>query len=106
MAPEQVRGEQVDPRTDLYALGVMLYELVTGFAPYDHESVTETLRMQLSAPIPKAKEFAPAIPDGLSFLIERLMQKRKEDRPSSASEVVETLKILAAGGSGETRRAS
>lgn len=106
MAPEQVRGEQVDPRTDLYALGVMLYELVTGFAPYDHESVTETLRMQLSAPIPKAKEFAPAIPDGLSFLIERLMQKRKEDRPGSASEVVETLKILAAGGSGDTRRAS
>ncbi len=106
MAPEQVRGEQVDPRTDLYAFGVMLYELVTGFAPYDHESVTETLRMQLNAPVPKAKEFAPAIPEGLSFLIERLMQKRKEDRPSSASEVVETLKILAAGGSGETRRAS
>ncbi|MFN8011173.1 MAG: protein kinase [Holophagaceae bacterium] len=106
MAPEQVRGEQVDPRTDLYAFGVMLYELVTGFAPYDHESVTETLRMQLSAPVPKAKEMAPAIPEGLSFLIERLMQKKKEDRPGSASEVVETLKLLAAGGSGDTRRAS
>jgi serine/threonine-protein kinase len=104
MAPEQVRGEQVDPRTDLYALGVMLYELVTGFPPYDHESVTETLRMQLNAPVPKALDMAPGIPEGLSFLIERLMAKKKEDRPSSAAEVVETLKLLAAGGGGETRR--
>lgn len=105
MAPEQVRGEQVDPRTDLYALGIMLFELTTGFAPYDHESVTETLRMQLSAPIPKAKDMAPGLPDGFSFLVERLMQKKKEDRPASASEVVEVLKLLAAGGTGDTRRA-
>jgi serine/threonine-protein kinase len=106
MAPEQVRGEQVDPRTDLYALGIMLFELTTGFAPYDHESVTETLRMQLSAPIPKAKDMAPGLPEGFSFLVERLMQKKKEDRPASASEVVEILKLLAAGGSSDTRRAS
>ncbi|MBK8726865.1 MAG: protein kinase [Holophagaceae bacterium] len=106
MAPEQVRGEQVDPRTDLYALGIMLFELTTGFAPYDHESVTETLRMQLNAPIPKAKDMSPDLSEGFSFLVERLMQKKKEDRPASASEVVEILKILAAGGSSETRRAS
>jgi serine/threonine-protein kinase len=105
MAPEQVRGEAVDPRTDLYALGIMLFELTTGFAPYDHDSVSETLRMQLHAPIPKAKDMAPALPEGFSFLVERLMQKQKEDRPASAAEVVETLKLLAAGGASDTRRA-
>jgi hypothetical protein len=62
--------------------------------------------MQLHAPIPKAKDMAPSLPEGFSFLVERLMQKQKEDRPASAAEVVETLKLLAAGGASDTRRAS
>ena len=104
MAPEQVKGERVDPRTDLYALGVMLFELSTGFPPFDHASIPELLRMHLSAPVPRAKDLAPDLPDGFSFLLERLMQKRMEDRPSSALEVTETLKVLASGGTSETKR--
>ncbi|MBL0211275.1 MAG: protein kinase [Holophagaceae bacterium] len=104
MSPEQVRGERVDPRTDLYALGVMLFELSTGFPPFEHAVITELLRMHLSTPVPRAKELAPDLPEGFSFLLERLMAKRIEDRPASAMEVVEILKLLAAGGSGETKR--
>lgn len=104
MSPEQVRGERVDPRTDLYALGVMLFELATGFPPFEHAVITELLRMHLSTPVPRAKELAPDLPEGFSFLLERLMAKRIEDRPASAMEVVEILKLLAAGGSGETKR--
>ncbi len=103
MAPEQVKGERVDPRTDLYSLGVMLFELSTGFPPFEHASITELLRMHLSSPVPRAKDLAPDLPEGFSFLVERLMAKRIEDRPGSALEVSETLKLLASG-AGETRR--
>ncbi len=104
MAPEQVRGERVDPRTDLYALGVMLFELSTGFPPFEHAVITELLRMHLSTPVPRAKELSPDLPEGFSYLLERLMSKRIEDRPASALEVAETLKLLASGGAGETKR--
>ncbi len=104
MAPEQVKGERVDPRTDLYALGVMLFELSTGFPPFEHAVITELLRMHLSSPVPKAKDMAPDLPDGFSYLLERLMAKRIEDRPASALEVAEILKILASGNPGETKR--
>ncbi len=103
MAPEQVKGERVDPRTDLYSLGVMLFELSTGFPPFEHPSITELLRMHLSSPVPRAKDMAPDLSEGFSFLVERLMAKRIEDRPGSALEVAETLKLLASG-AGETRR--
>ncbi len=106
MAPEQVKGERVDPRTDLYALGVMLFELSTGFPPFEHAIITELLRMHLSSPVPKAKDMAPDLPDGFSFLLERLMAKRIEDRPASALEVAEILKLLASGNAGETKRVS
>ncbi len=104
MAPEQVRGERVDPRTDLYAFGIMLFELATGHPPFDHPSVTDLLRMQLSAPVPRIRDSAPEVPEGLDFLVERLMAKRTENRPDSAAEVIEILKLVAGGG-GETRRA-
>lgn len=104
MSPEQVKGERVDPRTDLYALGVMLFELSTGFPPFEHAVITELLRMHMSSPVPKAKDLAPDLPEGFSYLLERLMAKRIEDRPGSALEVAETLKLLASGSAGETRR--
>lgn len=102
MAPEQVRGERVDPRTDLYALGAMLYELAAGRPPYDHPDVAELLRMQLQSPVPRVAEAALAVPDGLDPLVARLMAKDKEQRPTSAAEVVEALKLIASGG--DTRR--
>ena len=103
MAPEQVRGERVDPRTDLYALGIMLFELATGRPPYDDVNIGDLLRMQLQAPIPRVRDFLDSVPEGLDYLIERLMAKDTEHRPTSAAEVVETLKLIASGG-GETRR--
>jgi serine/threonine-protein kinase len=103
MAPEQVRGEHADPRTDLYAFGVMLYELCTGAPPYNHDSITELLRMQLQAPVPDVRTALPGLPEDLAVLVERLMAKRMEDRPGSAGEVAEILKLISSG-SGETRR--
>jgi serine/threonine-protein kinase len=100
MAPEQVRGERVDPRTDLYALGVMLYELATGQAPYQAPDITDLLRQHLSAPIPDARGLKADLPPAFGNLLQRLMAKRIEDRPVGAGEVAESLKLIAAGGAG------
>ena len=105
MAPEQVRGDRVDPRTDLYALGVMLFELATGMPPFPGSDVSELLRKQLSAEAPHAKDLDASLPASFSFLLDRLLQKRMDDRPSGAAEVVEVLKAIQAGGeAGDTRR--
>ncbi|RMH43524.1 MAG: serine/threonine protein kinase [Deltaproteobacteria bacterium] len=88
MSPEQSLGETVDARTDVYALGVVLFELVTGRKPFDGDDAFETLRMHREAPVPRLTEVAPgaAFPDGLQAAIDRAMAKRPEDRYASAAE--------------------
>jgi serine/threonine-protein kinase len=103
MAPEQVRGERVDPRTDLYSLGCVLYELATGFPPYDHPNITELMKLHLLAPLPDPGEMNPGLPDDFRHLVRLLMSKAKEERPATATEVVELLKLVASG-AGETRK--
>lgn len=98
MAPEQVRGERVDPRTDLYALGIMLFELATGEAPFQAPGITDLLRQHLNAPIPDPRSHEAELPPAFGSLVQRLMAKRIEDRPASAGEVAESLKLIAAGG--------
>ena len=87
MAPEQAKAENVSPRTDLYALGVMAYELVTGELPYTSPGPVEVLMLHVSGDIPSPKALVPNIPAALDSLIVRLLAKRAEDRPQSAEEV-------------------
>jgi len=94
MAPEQIRGDRVDARTDLYALGIMLFELCSGLAPFDSPRINDLLTLHLEAPVPALAEAPP----DLAALVHRLLAKRPEDRCQSATEVAEILKLLAAGG--------
>ena len=98
MAPEQIRGDRVDARADLYALGVMLFELCSGLPPFDDPRVEDLLNLHLQAAPPSLLETAPELPPDLGALVWRLMAKRPEDRPQSAAEVAEILKLLASGG--------
>ncbi|WP_285574726.1 serine/threonine-protein kinase [Geothrix limicola] len=98
MSPEQILGDAVDARTDLYALGIMLFELCSGLAPYDSPRINDLLRLHLEAPVPSLGEAMPELPFELSALVGRLMAKQRGDRPQSAAEVVEILKLVAAGG--------
>ena len=96
MAPEQVRGEPVDRATDLYSLGVMLFELASGFPPFQTEDLSQLLRMHLEAEPPDVRSLNQGLPEGFSNLLARLLAKQKEDRPASATDVAQALIRLAA----------
>jgi serine/threonine-protein kinase len=100
MAPEQAAGKAVDHRADLYALGVTLFELVTGSVPFRDGDVADQHRR---APVPDARSHAPDVPEALAVLIQQLMAKKPADRPATTAEVVRALEKLlgplgAAGG--------
>jgi hypothetical protein len=91
MAPEQARGRQVDARADVYALAVMLFELLTGRKPYLAESAMGMLVRHMKDPIPSARELNPAVSPALDELIWWGMAKEPGDRPATAAEFVALL---------------
>lgn len=91
MAPEQVMGQTVDGRSDLYSLGVILYELTTGHRPFKGENLTAVFRaITQDNPVPP-HELNPEIPPALSMLILKAMARKPEDRFSSGQEMSELL---------------
>ena len=97
MAPEQARGHNVSARTDLYALGVLAYELVTGELPFTAPGPVEVLMLHVSGPIPSPRAIEPQVPAALDRLITRLLAKQAEDRPESAEAVRTELIEIARG---------
>ncbi len=94
MAPEQIRAEPVSHATDLYALGVIAYELATGTRPHRGKTLLEVMRQQVEAePVPPSKR-AGGISPGLEQLILSLMAKSPKDRPASAEAVRAEIKQL------------
>ena len=91
MAPEQVRGEQVDTRVDVYALGVLLYQLLTAQYPFQSEKTEEIAWMHLTAPVPRASQAAP-VPPALDDVIIKAMEKDREKRYPSVMAFLEALK--------------
>ncbi|HEY3572069.1 MAG TPA: protein kinase [Thermoanaerobaculia bacterium] len=95
MSPEQASGEETDERSDLFSLGVLLYEMLTGRSPFRGSSPTETLRKVLSEIPPRVDAVRPGLPRRLGDLVERLLAKEPADRPGSAAEVARELEALA-----------
>ncbi len=98
MAPEQALGQEVDPRADVYAMGVMGFEMLTGSRPYDHDSKVALLGMHVTAPIPLPSERCPEanLPPEVDALIKKLLAKEASERYQDAKEVLDaTLGALA-----------
>ncbi|MCK6515936.1 serine/threonine protein kinase [Myxococcota bacterium] len=84
-SPEQLRGEEIDHRADLYSLGCTLYFLLTGERPYPNRERKEVLRSHLAAPIPHPSALDPQVPPALESAIMRLLAKSRDDRYPSAA---------------------
>ncbi len=84
MAPEQARGKTVDARTDIYALGVLAYKMLTGVMPFKADNAMDLIVMHLNAPPPAPNKLARDTPAELSRLVVRMMAKDPEERPSLA----------------------
>ena len=88
IAPEQARGEKTDGKTDIYSVGVMMYEMLTGTLPFDGDSAVTVALMQLQAKAKRPREINPDIPEGLEEITMKAMQKDPEDRYHSAVEML------------------
>lgn len=87
MAPEQARGLSISPRSDLYALGVMAFELFTGRVPFQGATPMDVMVAHVGSPPPDPRTFAPELPPELAELVLRLLSKAPEDRPQTVEEV-------------------
>jgi len=87
MPPEQIRGERVDERSDIYAMGVMLFEMIGGRPPFQSESPMTVLMMHLGDPVPDLKELRPDCPADLNAVVDKAMAKAPADRYQSAAEM-------------------
>jgi serine/threonine protein kinase len=88
MSPEQAQGQELDPRSDLYSLGVLFFEMLTGEKPYLGSSAIEVLQQHVNDPVPQ-------LPDGLAqhqALLEGMMAKDRDDRFPSATDLLASLR--------------
>jgi hypothetical protein len=91
MSPEQALGEPATPKSDLYSLGVVLYEALTGELPFTADNPIAVSMKHVTEPLRPPRELDPTIPEGMNALVTKLMAKDPEDRYASADELSDDL---------------
>jgi Leucine-rich repeat (LRR) protein/tRNA A-37 threonylcarbamoyl transferase component Bud32 len=94
MAPEQVRGEPLDGRTDLFALGCLMYRMSVGRSPFLRSEMPATLLAVTSEDAPSPVSINPAVPAALSELVMKLLRKKPAERPATAEVVLDALREI------------
>ncbi len=94
-SPEQAQGKEVDQRSDIYSVGAVLFQMLTGRPPFVHDNVLRILDDHVTTPAPSLREVTgESFPDELENLLKNLLEKRPEDRPDQLSDVISLLDSL------------
>lgn len=94
MAPEQIKRESLTAATDLYALGAVMFQLLTGTPPFSNAEIPELFKAIRLQPAPQVKELRPDLPDGISDVVERLLRKDPAQRYQTGQELASALTRL------------
>jgi eukaryotic-like serine/threonine-protein kinase len=94
MSPEQIRGQSLDERADLYSLGCMVYELVSGKLPFTGSTTPELLNKHLSTPAPSVQAINRDVSDELALLLKRMLAKKPDVRPRNCEEFLKEFRHI------------
>jgi serine/threonine protein kinase len=97
MAPEQVQGQAVDGRTDIYALGITLFEMLSGRPPYMADSVMSLMMMHVSEPVPDIDQLKADLPPGITAVLQKALAKQPDERFATAADFEQALAQVEAG---------
>lgn len=94
ISPEQAKGGNIDERTDIYSVGVMLFEMITGHLPFDAENAVSVVLKQIQSQPLRPHQLNPDLPIGIDQIVIKSMQKNSQDRYQSAAEMLNDLMLL------------
>jgi serine/threonine-protein kinase len=94
MSPEQIQGEDIDFRSDIYSTGVTIFQMITGKAPFEGEGGRTIYFQHLFEPVPWIKKSRQDIPEKLIKIVEKCMEKRREDRYQRVQEILDEIKKI------------
>ncbi len=94
MSPEQAKGERVDERTDIFSLGVLIYEMMAGRTPFAGDSMSETFANLINAEPQPLSRFASNVPDELQRIVAKMIRKNKDERYQTMKDLLIDLKDL------------
>jgi len=103
MSPEQCRAQPLDRRSDLYSLGIVLYEVFTGDVPFQADTPMDTVLLQVQKALPLESEEAQRIPKQMRAVLSRLLAKRAKDRYGSVTEAIDAIRKARAEALAEER---
>jgi len=95
MSPEQVQGDgKLDSSSDIYSLGIILFEMLTGKQPYQADTPTKLMMKHVLDPVPRIRDFDPRLPEGADAVVGRAMAKDRQERFATAGELAEATRAL------------